>query len=916
MFNKKYNNAFTLIEVIYTVAIIGVLAVVATITYNKIRSDVLEKQYSNLKVLIENTAKKFSSETGKYNIFVQDLIDQGLLDPDDETNIYDPRDKSVLNCNIISISVDKNGNFVANLTDKSYDTEGVCDSTKIDKYDGNLTITKYLTGTTKVYDPTKSSLKINSSDKYPSIYNGFTSMALDLTANFDDADDTTTDAKYVWNKNMDTITYHPDNKFTTVEYKKYNGTYYVNLLTKDGGNYEARFTYKYDAEAPTIFKERTRLANSSSNLDSWSKSRTVIIYASDNEGVGLSKIYVGTKTCDEFKADPSIGQAAVPGIIQTFNVTEPINTKTNAHVCAIDYLGNVTDGGTIEINKTDGVAPTCSLKLTNGTLGENSYYISNVDVTFASKADQDSGSGIKAYSVSKEGVAKNYNNVATVTHTADTSFTRYNGYVIDNAGNEVKCTTTLKKDTTKPSCALKADRAADNNGWYTSDVKLSFSSKTDNFSLKSYGITTSTTADYNSKTEVTQTYDTLGQKHYGYVKDAAGNTNKCEITVKKDATPPTCTKYLSHANPSSSTAAQQDADKYTPYEWTGKNVYFTLRSCTDNKSGINLGEYKWKENDIQGWVYGNFNWQSGNDIGRNYTGNTYTGVTIKICDHAGNCTDYHSGDIMIDKTVPTISFEPQTGPYCAGYDAYKPHTIFKFKCNTGPSGQASFNVTLSGGIYNNNPIDYVNGADPAQDESNRYQFIANCKGNNGLVTEQGWSARILGSSPAECAGSSSTATPTPTTPSTNYTGVHRASCAVNLSSSNSPITEATAKTTCSNGYRYLSEIPADPYFGCKSVTTSYTLIKDVNRVLIGGDYKIGGTTKYINDGTSYYQGKCNISNNECTSISKSSDYYSYIRTNSEQAATGTYTIMKCTAFRNGSEYIASANTSINSICCN
>ena len=72
------------------------------------------------------------------------------------------------------------------------------------------------------------------------------------------------------------------------------------------------------------------------------------------------------------------------------------------------------------------------------------------------------------------------------------------------------------KDVSNPSCKLKATSSG-----------VTFESKTDNVGVTSFGLIKSTTATYNGTSTLALSNGTF----YGYVKDAAGNTGKCQITI-------------------------------------------------------------------------------------------------------------------------------------------------------------------------------------------------------------------------------------------------------------------------------------------------------------------------------------------------------------------------------------------------
>ena len=136
--NLKEKNAFTLIEIIASIAILAVVILLVTISYSKIRKNVLNKQYNNLKTLVEQVSVKYSAKTGSYNFFVQDLINENYLEPDDENNIYDPRDKTPINCRLVTISDEEP--ISATLHEENHMSNGKCDSSSVEGYSSLLTL--------------------------------------------------------------------------------------------------------------------------------------------------------------------------------------------------------------------------------------------------------------------------------------------------------------------------------------------------------------------------------------------------------------------------------------------------------------------------------------------------------------------------------------------------------------------------------------------------------------------------------------------------------------------------------------------------------------------------------------------------------------------------------------------------------
>ena len=109
---KNNKKGFTLIELIAVIVVLSLITTLAVVSVASIRNKVNERHYNSLVKTIESAAQSYAEETGITKMYVQTLIDKGLVQTEDETRqIYDPRDNSVLNCRII-----KYENGIATLT--------------------------------------------------------------------------------------------------------------------------------------------------------------------------------------------------------------------------------------------------------------------------------------------------------------------------------------------------------------------------------------------------------------------------------------------------------------------------------------------------------------------------------------------------------------------------------------------------------------------------------------------------------------------------------------------------------------------------------------------------------------------------------------------------------------------------------
>jgi len=176
--------------------------------------------------------------------------------------------------------------------------------------------------------------------------------------------------------------------------------------------------------------------------------------------------------------------------------------------------------------------PSCSLMISSGKAGSNGWYLGDVTVKFKSKSSTN-GAKISKYGI---GLTTNYDGKDSYKVTKD-GITKVYGYVQDSNGKTAVCSIDIKKDTVEPACDLTVlSGSTSSNGSYITDVVVGFKSKTDATSgVNAFGLSTSTKADYNSKT--TYTINKNGTtKVYGYVKDAAGHTKTCNITVDRNVT--------------------------------------------------------------------------------------------------------------------------------------------------------------------------------------------------------------------------------------------------------------------------------------------------------------------------------------------------------------------------------------------
>ena len=170
-------------------------------------------------------------------------------------------------------------------------------------------------------------------------------------------------ARYIWNKNTDTTTIEPNRSYTTNVYDYYNGYFYVDVYTKSDEHYQSKFLYKYDKQKPVIYANKTKYANPADE-DVWAKSKQLLVYATDKDGVGLDRVYAGIRPCTDLLKNKNLGQKAIANStvhVVTVNDVEAGKKGENGeiNICAVDKLGNLSETSKFVVKKIDITPPHC-----------------------------------------------------------------------------------------------------------------------------------------------------------------------------------------------------------------------------------------------------------------------------------------------------------------------------------------------------------------------------------------------------------------------------------------------------------------------------------------------------------------------------------------------------------------------------
>ncbi len=153
------------------------------------------------------------------------------------------------------------------------------------------------------------------------------------------------------------------------------------------------------------------------------------------------------------------------------------------------------------------------------------------------------------------------------------------GYNSNDPSN--KKTTFEVKDDVPPTCTVTTAGQQGTNGWFIGNVTMKVNPKDDYSGVREWDLTLSPNPTYNNVTQLVQTADTLGTTYYGYVEDRAGNKNKCNLEIKKDATKPTCQTSKSHTGTTDGVTVSIACNDSSPSSG--------IASCPPTQTGVKAG---------------------------------------------------------------------------------------------------------------------------------------------------------------------------------------------------------------------------------------------------------------------------------------------------------------------------------------
>ena len=313
------NSGFTLVELLMTISILGLIVAIAVPSYNKVSDVIRENQRNNIIKRIEIAASRYAYDTGKTIIFVDELITEGYLDSDDESdNLKDPVNNERLNCYIVEMTK-KNNYYNATFVDnKNFDVSGKCDINKLQEAKDDVYIE--VSNTISTYNDFIKGENI--------VLTAHSNNTVNIDCEENDCVFTSSNGAVV--KGVNTVSLSNVHALLETKY-----TFQYTVFDDESSQikrYTATKNLKIDNEGPIIYTDQTHVTNR--YVDSVSKK--VTIYASDNLGSGIAGYFL--KIVDD---DVLCSSSSIENQFQESNQFT-VSTEGTYLLCVKDNLGNVS----------------------------------------------------------------------------------------------------------------------------------------------------------------------------------------------------------------------------------------------------------------------------------------------------------------------------------------------------------------------------------------------------------------------------------------------------------------------------------------------------------------------------------------------------------------------------------------------
>lgn len=527
------DKGFTLVELIAVIAILSLLVGLSSIAFINIRRNTLEKQYDNLVSYIETKAANYADDTGITTVNVQTLIEEGYLEPDDETNIYNPVTNESINCKIIN-SEFVDGEFVPSFDrDNDYKNGDTCE-----KYEQ--------TGLYKI-------CIVNGSECLSEGFNLWKKGDIVLGVRTDDTYPLPEGTTYNWISTDGNSGTNSTIKVSGLDDSAIQAIYTVKVTEGLDRTGEARTKIGVDKQNPIVTEISVK------DEAKWTENKDIEITLSDYTGSGVYGYYVSETPIDQCSNSKTDYQKTSDN-----KVTVEKYEQENISVCVMDNVENHSLKGidksiskicatTKEINFS--ISPeedvwskdkvTITVKAKDEKVGLEGYYFSTSDT----KPDKDSNVWKKiAESKKYEEVNESYDVTENGT---------YYFHVLNTCGRvstKEIVINNIDKEVDKSEIRLKSK--VPSNTTYSESAIITGIARDNVSGIKAYQFTTSTSKTApesgwenlespirNQERTYDLTIDKSGSNsYYFWVKDASGNTKRSpsSVSVKIDNDDPKC----------------------------------------------------------------------------------------------------------------------------------------------------------------------------------------------------------------------------------------------------------------------------------------------------------------------------------------------------------------------------------------
>ncbi len=310
----KKKKGFTLVELLATLTVLGLIIAISAVSYISIKDDSLKQDYNNLISYLETKASNYAKRTGITLVTIEDLIKEGETLPDDETDIYNPIDRTSLNCYTIK-SEFINGEYISKFIDKEYrNKDGSCGGYELET---DYSICQYTqSGCEKIDNNKWFADNITLAIKY--------NKTGEIINN--------PEYQYSW---LSTSGQTGTEAMITTNVAKATKSVYRFEVTMDGALANGQGIVAIDKEAPVV---------SGVKSDSgWATEKNIEITVSDFNGSGVKGLYLAPdlRTCPQ---DKSLYKTTV-----TNNRAKAKIQAGTYGICVVDNVGNISKSPYISV---------------------------------------------------------------------------------------------------------------------------------------------------------------------------------------------------------------------------------------------------------------------------------------------------------------------------------------------------------------------------------------------------------------------------------------------------------------------------------------------------------------------------------------------------------------------------------------